>query len=162
MRVASVTSPRMTRAAQRSQSIVDSTRRRPTMVPSSNCAQFPEPRTVGSPGRTWSTHPVLAQKIESYSVGASSRIVMQAVVARSRGPHDSFARALASCRRMTSFPLTGIALSSTLRPLPSLWGKATPTRVQLDFSAPASSSYFSTTRSLRAFLCRLLASTGSH
>jgi hypothetical protein len=78
MRVASVTSPRMTRAAQRSQSIVDSTRRRPTMVPSWNSAQFPEPRTVGSPGRTWSTHPVLAQKIELYSVGASSRIVMQA------------------------------------------------------------------------------------
>ncbi len=42
-RVASVTSPRMTRPAHRSQSMIDSTRRRPMMVPSSNCAQFPEP-----------------------------------------------------------------------------------------------------------------------
>ena len=136
-RVASVTSPRMTRAAHRSHSIVDSTRRRPTMVPSSNCAQFPEPRTFGSPGRTWSKRPVLAQKIESYSVSASSVIVTSTVILQSRGRHASFVRALASWRRITSLPLTGIALSSTLRPLPSLCGHATPILVQLAFSVPS-------------------------
>src|ERR1700722_18108725 len=43
------------------------TRWHPVMTPSAVSAQLPLPRTFTSPGLTCSTHPVFAQKTESYS-----------------------------------------------------------------------------------------------
>jgi hypothetical protein len=73
-RRARITSPLGTLAAHRSQSIMVSTRRRPRMMPSASCAQLPEPRTFTSPGRTWSTQPGFAQKIDSNSARCAAVI----------------------------------------------------------------------------------------